>query len=232
MSRSTIPKHIAIIMDGNNRWAKQNNTNIEIAYRKGSEAAEKVIHESFRLGIKYLTLYAFSIDNWNRPNNEINLIMSIFKAIMLKQIERIMNENMRIIFIGDRSRIPNDVLDVMLKVEKLSENNSAFFLVIAVSYSSRNEIVNAAFLTAKNSEYNDIESYTENFRKNINPHNIPDPDLLIRTSGEIRISNFLLWEIAYTEMYFINVLWPDFDENDLKNAYNDFRLRERRFGKR
>jgi undecaprenyl diphosphate synthase len=232
MQQLTIPKHVAIIMDGNHRWAKQNNISIDIAYKKGAEAAEKVIHESFRLGVKYLTLYAFSIDNWNRPSNEIALIMSIFKATMLRQIERIMNENMRIIFIGDRSKIPDDVLDVMLKVEKLSEQNAGFFLIIAFSYSSRNEIMNAAFLTAKNSTYNDIESYTENFQKNINPYNIPDPDLLIRTSGEVRISNFLLWEIAYTEMYFINILWPDFDENDLKNAYDDFRLRQRRFGKR
>ncbi len=232
MPQSTIPKHIAIIMDGNHRWAKQNNISIEIAYRKGAEASEKVIHESSKLGIRYLTLYAFSIDNWNRPSNEIALIMLIFKETMLRQIKRIMNENMRIIFIGDRSKIPNDVLDVMFQVEKLSEKNSAFFLIIAFSYSARHEIMNAAFLTAKNSTYNDIESYSKNFQKNINPHNIPDPDLLIRTSGEVRVSNFLLWEIAYTEMYFINILWPDFNENDLKNAYDDFRLRERRFGKR
>ena len=228
---SQVPEHLAIIMDGNNRWARENDQTIDFAYRKGAEAAERVITECSKLGVRYLTLYTFSSENWNRPTDEVNLIMLIFKETMLKRFDSIAGENIRIIFIGERSRMPQDVLEVMEKIEVLSENNSGLTLSIAVSYGSRDEIAIAAFEAAQKNSL-DFESYLENFKKNLNPKGIPDPDLMIRTSGEIRISNFLLWQLAYSELYFTKVLWPDFKDNDLHNAFNEFKLRHRRFGKR
>lgn len=227
---SKTPQHIAIIMDGNNRWAKVNDTSLEFAYKKGTEAADKIISESSRLGIKYLTLYAFSFENWSRPVDEITLIMSIFKEYMMKRIDSNSFENIRIIFIGDRSRISCDVVELMNEIERLSSKNSGLTVIIAVSYGSRQEILKAAFDSIKDA--NDFEAFYKDFEKNINPHNLPDPDLLIRTSSEMRVSNFLLWQIAYTEFYFSDVLWPDFDDDDLHNALNEFKLRNRRFGTR
>ncbi len=225
-----MPQHIAIIMDGNNRWAKENKKSLEFAYRKGAEAADKIISESSKLGIKYLTLYAFSLENWSRPADEITLIMSIFKEYMFQRIESNSFENIRIIFIGDRSKISNDVVELMNEIERLSNSNSGLTVIIAVSYGSRQEITKAAFDIAK--DFNDFEDFCKKLENNINPHNLPDPDLLIRTSNEMRVSNFLLWQIAYTEFYFTDVLWPDFDEDDLHNALNEFKLRNRRFGTR
>jgi undecaprenyl diphosphate synthase len=227
---SKMPQHIAIIMDGNNRWAKENKKSLEFAYRKGAEAADKIISESSKLGIKYLTLYAFSLENWSRPADEITLIMSIFKEYMFQRIESNSFENIRIIFIGDRSKISNDVVELMNEIERLSNSNSGLTVIIAVSYGSRQEITKAAFDIAK--DFNDFEDFCKKLENNINPHNLPDPDLLIRTSNEMRVSNFLLWQIAYTEFYFTDVLWPDFDEDDLHNALNEFKLRNRRFGTR
>ncbi len=215
-------------MDGNNRWAKVNNTSLEFAYKKGTEAADKIISESLRLGIKYLTLYAFSLENWSRPADEITLIMSIFKEYMVKRIDSNSFENVRIIFIGDRSKMSRDVVELMNEIERLSEKNNGLTVVIAVSYGSRQEILKAAFETNPK----DFEGFCKDFENKINPHNLPDPDLLIRTSNEMRVSNFLLWQIAYTEFYFTDVLWPDFDEDDLHNALNEFKLRNRRFGNR
>ena len=232
MLDAKMPAHIAIIMDGNNRWAKQNNTTTEFAYNRGAEAAEKIILQCSELGIKYLTLYTFSSENWHRPENEVKLIMSTFKGTMLKQLNNIIDKNIRIIFIGDRLKMPSEVLIVMDKIEKLSENNSGFVLVIAVSYGSRNEIVEAAFYAGKHSESEDFDSYAKNFEIQINPHSLPDPDLLIRTSGEMRLSNFLLWQMAYTELYFTSITWPDFNTNHLHDALNEFKMRKRRFGKR
>lgn len=215
-------------MDGNNRWAKVNKESLEYAYKKGTEAANKIIAESARIGIRYLTLYAFSLENWSRPIDEITLIMSIFKDYMIQKINSNSFENIKIIFIGDRSKISSDVVELMNKIEQLSESNTGLTVIIAISYGSRQEIAKAAFTAAKNTD--DFESFFKKFEKNINPHNFPDPDLLIRTSNEMRVSNFLLWQIAYTEFYFTDVLWPDFDEDDLHNALNEFKLRNRRFG--
>lgn len=219
------PQHIAIIMDGNNRWAVKNNVSMEAGYRKGSETAEKIINHCAKIGIKYLTLYAFSLENWKRSRTEVDLIMSIFQQAMLEKLDEVSKSNIRVLFIGDRSMISRDILDTMKRLETLSRNNDGLWLIIAISYSARNEIMNVAKTLAG------IQTcYEEAFYHAINPHDIPDPDLLIRTSGEMRVSNFLLWQIAYTELYFTRVLWPDFDEKQLNKACNEFKLRNRRFG--
>lgn len=215
-------------MDGNHRWATQHNVSIEIGYRKGADAAERIIQHSSNIGIKYLTLYAFSIENWNRPKKEVNLILNIFQEMLLKRLETCKKENMRIIFIGDRSHLNADVIELMQKVEQQSESASGLCVIIAFSYSSRHEILCAA----KKAMMCNDKNFENAFENAINPYNIPYPDLLIRTSGEMRISNFLLWQLAYSELYFTSVLWPDFNENHLNDACDEFKIRNRRFGKR
>ena len=220
------PHHIAIIMDGNNRWALQNNMDINKAYRNGAKAAENIINYCAEIGIRYLTLYAFSLENWNRPQDEVDLIMEIFKEAILGRLEKIAQNNIRVIFIGDKSRIKKDIISAMDDLNNQSKQNSGLCVRIAISYSSRHEIINAAEAASKMSSI----PYADAFKLAIDPHNIPDPDLVIRTSGEMRISNFLLWEIAYSELYFTQTLWPDFDEQCLQLAINNFTSRHRRFG--
>ncbi len=231
-----IPQHLAIIMDGNNRWAKQNTIPIAIAYRKGAQAAENIIKICKNYGVKWLTLYAFSTENWERDHDEVSLLMSIFKEYMLNYLSGITDEQMRIIFIGERNRIPRNIVKIMEDIENKSKQHDTFTLVLAVSYGSRNEILNAAFAAASDIYKNDNslskELYNTKFSQHINPHGIPDPDLLIRTSGEKRLSNFLLWQLAYTELYFTNVLWPDFNERVLNDAFIAFSARHRRYGRR
>ncbi len=223
-----LPKHIAIIMDGNHRWALQNNIDIDKAYRKGSQTSEDIINYCSEIGIRYLTLYTFSLENWNRPRDEVDLIMKIFREAILSKLEEVAMNNIRVIFIGDRGPIKKDILSIMEDLEEKSKNNSGLLVRIAISYGSRNEIVKVA---KRASKMNDIE-YEEAFRIAINPYNIPDPDLVIRTSGEMRLSNFLLWEIAYSELYFTKTLWPDFDTSCLQLAIDNFLSRKRRFGSR
>lgn len=215
-------------MDGNNRWALQNNIDIENAYRNGAKAAENIINYSAKIGIRYLTLYGFSLENWNRPQDEVDIIMEIFKEAILGRLEEVVKNNIRVIFIGDKSRIRKDIISAMDNLHNQSQNNSGLSVSIAISYSSRHEIIKAAEVASKMSDI----SYKDAFKIAINPYNIPDPDLLIRTSGEMRISNFLLWEIAYAELYFTETLWPDFDSKCLQEAINDFSSRQRRFGGR
>jgi len=222
------PCHIAIIMDGNNRWALQNSIDIDKAYRNGAKAAENIINYCAEIGIRYLTLYAFSLENWSRPQNEVDIIMAIFREALLAKLDEITKRNIKVVFVGDRSRIKEDIISIMDDLSGKSESNNGLCVRIAISYSSRQEIIKAAEIAAQvtNMEYGAA------FKAAINPHNIPDPDLVIRTSGEMRISNFLLWEIAYSELYFTETLWPDFNSVCLEQAINDFTLRQRRFGLR
>jgi undecaprenyl diphosphate synthase len=222
-----LPRHIAIVMDGNNRWALYNKTDIEKSYRRGSEVAENIIRYCEKIGIEYLTLYAFSLENWNRPKEEVDLIMDIFKEAIISQLQEISKDNIRVIFIGDRSLLRQDIILAMEDLEAKSKDSKSLVVRIAISYGSRQEIIKAAEEASKSHL-----PYEEAFKMAINRHNIPDPDLVIRTSGEMRISNFLLWEIAYSELYFTKTLWPDFDEVALQSALEHFLLRERRFGKR
>ena len=227
-----LPQHIAIIMDGNGRWAKEKHLPKIIGYQKGIESAQKIIESSKELGIKYLTLYAFSLENWQRPKDEVAKLMDMFRGYLKKNIEKLIKKDIRIIFIGDRSKLDEDIKNSMKEAEEKSLKNS-FCLIIAMSYGAKNEIARAIL---KLSEQYDKESLNKNnieelFESVINPHSIPNPDLLIRTSGEKRLSNFLLWQIAYTELYFINKNWPDFAKQDLLDAIDDFNRRERKYGK-
>lgn len=227
-----LPQHIAIIMDGNGRWAREKNLPKIIGYQRGVESAQKIIECSKDLGVKYLTLYAFSLENWQRPKDEVVKLMDMFKVYLKKDIEELIKKDIRVIFIGDHSKLDEGIKNSMKEAEDKSLQNS-FCLIIAMSYGARNEIARAILkLTEqydkKSLDQNNIE---ELFESVINPHRIPNPDLLIRTSGEKRLSNFLLWEIAYTELYFTNKYWPDFAKQDLLDAIDDFNKRERKYGK-
>ncbi|WHA05569.1 polyprenyl diphosphate synthase [Candidatus Bandiella numerosa] len=227
-----LPQHIAIIMDGNGRWAREKNLPKIIGYQRGIESAQKIIEYSKDLGIKYLTLYAFSLENWQRPKNQVAKLMNMFRDYLKNDIEKLIKKDIRIIFIGDRLKLDEDIRDSMKQVEDKSLQNS-FCVIIAMSYGARNEITSAIL---KLGEQYGNESLNQNnieelFESAINPHGIPNPDLLIRTSGEKRLSNFLLWQIAYTELYFTNKYWPDFAKQDLLDAIEDFNKRERKYGK-
>ena len=232
MKKTSIPTHIAIIMDGNGRWAKAKNVPKLIGYQKGIKVAQNIIEYSKYLGIRYLTLYAFSLENWQRPKKEVEELMQIFKFYLRKELRNLINQDIKIIFIGNHSKLDEDIRNLMSKIEKKSLNNK-FHLIIAISYSARNEIIEAiTTLYKKNQSILNNKCNIENrFESVINPHNIPNPDLLIRTSGEKRLSNFLLWQIAYTELYFTNKPWPAFSKCDLIDAINDFNKRERTYGK-
>ena len=229
-------KHIAIIMDGNGRWAKQRLLPKIIGHKNGVKSVEKIIESAQKLGIQYLTLYAFSSENWSRPQDEVNDLMSLFKHYLTTKAHKIIENGIRIIFIGNRSKISIDIVLLMEEIEEASKINQ-FTLIIAFSYGGRDEIREAAlhmshFLISQKHNQNDIKNIEPNFFDQfINIHNIPDPDLLIRTGGDFRISNFLLWQLAYTELYFTNKLWPDFGHDDLLSAIYEFNSRERRYGK-
>ncbi len=224
------PNHIAIIMDGNSRWAKNRLITQNLGYKKGIIAAQNIIRHAKNIGVKYLTLFAFSSENWNRPEKDVKEIMDMLRKYLKKDIEELLHEDIKIIFIGSRKRLDPDIAELMHQVEERSKNNS-FNLIMAMSYGSRNEILDAAIEFSKKIDSHPQKSALDTFTSTINPHNIPDPDLLIRTSGEYRLSNFLLWQIAYTELYFTDKLWPDFTTKDLDDAINNYNSRERRYGR-
>lgn len=223
------PQHIAIIMDGNARWAKQNGLAIAKGHQKGAEVLKQIALSCKKVGVQYLTVYAFSSENWSRPKTEVTALMSLFRRYLKNDIKELMQENVRIRFIGNRKPIDTDLQELMLKVEKDTAHNQ-FQFIIALSYGSREEIREAAINFA-----NDTKTLTlrpEDFDKYLYTSDTPDPDLFIRTSGEYRISNFLLWQLAYSELYFTDVLWPDFNETHLLTAIAEYTKRNRRFGAR
>ncbi len=224
-----IPQHIAIIMDGNSRWAKRNSVAVAKGHQKGSEVVKQIALSSKKLGISYLTVYAFSAENWNRPKSEVKALMSLFKRYLIKDVKELMQENVRIRFIGDRTKIDHDIQDLMDKVEKDTAHNK-FQFIIAMSYGGREEIRSAAMKFANDLKSNSLKP--EDFDQYLYTSDIPDPDLLIRTSGEYRISNFLLWQLSYSELYFTDILWPDFTEQHLIKAIQDYSVRDRRYGLR
>jgi undecaprenyl diphosphate synthase len=232
-----LPKHLAIIMDGNSRWAKSNNVSNETGYRVGSEVAEKIIEICREYGILYLTLFTFSAENWNRPEKDVRNLMNLLENYLSRDVAKIINNGIRVLFIGDREKLSPKIRKLMLKVSQESAQNSGMTLILAISYGARNQIRNAAFnmlkhCIEKNCGGDELERIAkDSFDEFVNPHSIPDPDLLIRTSGEQRLSNFLLWEMAYTELYFTKKLWPDFCEQDLIDAFKNFTKRQRRYGK-
>ncbi|MFL2563780.1 MAG: isoprenyl transferase [Flavobacteriales bacterium] len=234
IDKDRIPNHVAIIMDGNGRWAKKNGLLRAIGHKKGVDSVRSTVEASVELGISVLTLYAFSNENWNRPKAEINALMELLVSSLIKETSTFKKNNIQLFSIGEKHNLPNNCQKKLDHVIKETSQNNGLKLVIALSYSSKFEIINsikniAHKVANKTIKVDDInEAY---FSNELYTANYPDPDLLIRTSGEYRISNFLLWQIAYTELYFSPKLWPDFNKNDFLNAIIEYQSRERRFGK-
>jgi undecaprenyl diphosphate synthase len=229
-----LPSHVAIIMDGNGRWARQRNLDRIFGHQQGVNAVRTVIEAASELQIKFLTLYAFSTENWGRPNEEVSALMGIMVDSLNKETETLLKNNISLKTIGDLGRLAEDVRQRLLETIKLTSECTGLNLIVALSYSSRWEITEAARRIAAEISKGtlDPDSFNEtDFEKYLTTNGIPDPELMIRTSGELRISNFLLWQLAYTELYFTDKLWPDFGKEDFYNAIIDFQKRERRFGK-
>lgn len=230
-----LPQHVAIIMDGNGRWAKQRGFDRILGHEHGVEPVRETTEAAAELGIKYLTLYAFSTENWKRPIEEVNALMSLLVKTINKEMETLNKNNIRLLAIGNLKSLPGESYSELMEAIVKTANNNRMSLVLALSYSSRWEIIEAAkelirsFLHAQdNKKIGEINE--ELFSSYLTTKNIPDPELLIRTSGEYRISNFLLWQIAYSELWFTEKLWPDFRKEDFYKAIYDYQLRERRFG--
>ena len=228
-----LPSHIAIIMDGNGRWAKQKNRPRVFGHKNGVRAVREVSEAAAELGVPYLTLYAFSTENWNRPPREVTALMRLLVDTIRKEVSTLMDNNIRLKAIGDLSKLPRHTLQALTEGMEITSDNDRMTLTLALNYSSRWEITRAAQelaakAVAKQIDPSDISD--EMVSAHLTTDGMPDPGLLIRTSGESRISNFLLWQIAYTELYFSPVFWPDFDRNHFYQAIYDFQNRERRFG--
>ncbi len=234
INKRKLPDHIAIIMDGNGRWASQHGMERILGHQKGVEAVRNVIEAAAELDIKYLTLYAFSTENWGRPDDEVSALMRIMVQSLNNETDTMIKNNVRMTAIGDVNRLAEDVRTRLFETIHLTAGSTGLNLIVALSYSSRWEITEAVRKIALEVLNKKLKPEIINetlFEKHLNTSGIPDPDLLIRTSGELRISNFLLWQLAYTELYFTGKLWPDFGKDDLYKAIIDFQKRERRFGK-
>ena len=234
MDTKNICRHIAIIMDGNGRWAKKRGMPRTFGHKKGAENVVKITRAMKESGVKYLTLYAFSTENWQRSKDEVDALMQLLNEYLDKELKEIMDNNVRIVFIGERYMLSDSIQAKMTFLEKESEKNTDLTLCIALSYGSRQEILFAEKkIAAKVKEGSmDISQITQDvFSEELYTKEIPDPDVLIRTSGEQRISNYLLWQSAYTELFFTNTLWPDFGKDELWDIINKFNQRERRYGK-
>ena len=233
MDTKNICRHIAIIMDGNGRWAKKRGMPRTFGHKKGAENVVKITRAMKESGVKYLTLYAFSTENWQRSKDEVDALMQLLNEYLDKELKEIMDNNVRIVFIGERYMLSDSIQAKMTFLEKESEKNTDLTLCIALSYGSRQEILSAVKkIAAKVKEGSmDISQITQDvFSEELYTKEIPDPDVLIRTSGEQRISNYLLWQSAYTELFFTNTLWPDFGKDELWDIINKFN-HERRYGK-
>lgn len=234
LNTDNLPKHIAVIMDGNGRWAVERNKSRITGHREGIESVRDIVKASSQLGIKYLTLYAFSIENWKRPVSEVSGLMNLLSHFLKKETDELHENNVKINTIGKLSSLPKEVQKQLLfSVEKTSENKG-LVLTLALSYSGRWDLVRAVQLIGldiRRGKVSPEDINEELFATYLSTNDITDPDLLIRTSGEMRLSNFLLWEMAYGEMYITNKYWPEFRRNDLYQAIIDYQHRERRFGK-
>lgn len=232
--QTTTLQHIAIIMDGNGRWAKKRGLPRSVGHKKGAETVKEITRAAAELGIKYLTLYAFSTENWQREPQEVATLMSLLREYLKSDLKEIQENGVRITFIGERQMLDADIVAEMQKLEDETRQNQKMTLCIAISYGSRLEIVNAAKKIATLAKRGDISPEDVDikmFSDMLYTKDIPDPDLVIRTSGEQRISNYLLWQIAYAEFFFSPVLWPDFNKAELEKIMMDYNNRERRYGK-
>ncbi len=228
-----LPTHLAIIMDGNGRWAMKHKMTREVGHQQGAEAVRSVVTLCRKIGIPVLTLYAFSMENWNRPSDEIDSLMGLLNTFLRKELKTLMDKNIRLMAMGRLSMLPSRVRRRLLSVCRLTRGNGAMVVNLAISYGGRAEIIDAVRRIAQEVSRGKLspESLDEKgFSQYLYTAHLPDPDLLIRTGGEMRISNFLLWQTAYTEIYVTKKLWPDFCEDDLLRALRDFKRRERRFG--
>jgi len=229
-----LPVHVAIIMDGNGRWARQRGHERNFGHEQGVKAVRDVIECGAELGLKYLTLYTFSTENWNRPDEEVSALMSIMVQSLNNETDTLIKNNVRLMAIGDLERLSSDVRGRLNETIELTSSANGISLIVALSYSSRWEILEAARKLALDVTNGDIVPSQINetaFEKYLTTAGIPHPELMIRTGGELRISNFLLWQLAYTELYFTELLWPDFGKEDFYKAIIDYQKRERRFGK-
>jgi len=227
-------EHLAIIMDGNGRWAARRGLPRSMGHRKGAEVVKEITRAAGELGIKYLTLYAFSTENWNRSEDEVKTLMGLLRDYLQSDLKEVQENNVRIRFIGEREMLDADIVRKMAEIEADTLRNTGMTLCIALSYGSRQEIVNAVKKTAALVKEGDIslnDVDVKLFSDMLYTKDMPDPDLVIRTSGEQRISNYLLWQIAYAEFFFTDVLWPDFNKKLLEDIIKNFNMRERRYGK-
>ena len=230
IDKNNLPKHIAITMDGNGRWAKSKGKLRIFGHNNGVKAVRDTVEGAAEIGIEYLTLYAFSTENWNRPEKEVNALMTLLVSAINKETKTLMDNNIRLSAIGDIEKLPSKAQKELQEAIAKTKDNTRMNLVLALSYSSRWEILNAVQNIIKDGvKAEEINETT--FQQYLTTKSVPDPELLIRTSGEHRISNFLLWQIAYSELYFTETLWPDFRRGDLYKAILDYQSRERRFGK-
>jgi len=234
LQSDNIPKHVAIIMDGNGRWAKQNGQPRVFGHKNGVDSVRDIVEAAAEIDVKWLTLYAFSTENWNRPSLEVEALMTILVNALHQEIKRLMDNNIRLQAIGELPKLPEKCYHQLMEGIEKTKHNSRMTLVLALSYSGRWELTEAVRNIARD-VYNDklhpslIDEHK--ITEYLTTKNMPDPELLIRTSGETRISNFLLWQLAYSEMYFTNKMWPEFRKNDFFEAIYDYQNRERRFGK-
>ncbi len=234
-SERLIPSHVAVIMDGNGRWAEKRRLPRKLGHKRGAEALKGLIEDMDGLGVEYLTVYAFSSENWQRSDDEVSDLMELLRFYLRREIDTLHDNNIRIRFIGDRTQLSEDIQSELQHAETLTANNTRLTFTVALSYGSRQEIIRAIQQIATRVKAGEIvpEAIDESLLlASLDTHDLPDPDLLIRTGGEQRLSNYLLWQSAYTELYFTEVLWPDFTIEHLQDAINDYGRRERRFGTR
>jgi undecaprenyl diphosphate synthase len=227
------PVHVAIIMDGNGRWAQQRGLPRVAGHRRGADAVRTTVEGCRELGIAYLTLYAFSSENWKRPPAEVGDLMGLLRLYLRRELAELHRNDVRIRFIGDRSRLANDIVELLDEAERLTERNGGLTFIIALNYGARDEIVRATRRAAEDVAAGRLqpdEIDETRYARYLQTVDIPDPDLLIRTSGEQRLSNFLLWQSAYTELVFTQTLWPDFNKQCLRDAVREFHRRDRRYG--
>lgn len=229
LEKEKLPRHIAIIMDGNGRWAKKRGAARVFGHRNAIKSVREVTEGCAELGIEYLTLYAFSTENWGRPQKEISGLMQLLVSTLRKEIRTLTKNNVKLGVIGDVSRLPKECQTELVEACEETKSNTGLNLILALNYSGRWEIIDAVNKFIKEGKGTEISE--DQLKNYLNTSNVPDPELVIRTSGEKRISNFLLWQIAYSELYFTDVLWPDFRKSDLIDAIKSYSSRERRFGK-
>jgi undecaprenyl diphosphate synthase len=234
IDQAKLPQHIAVIMDGNGRWAKKKGAARIFGHRNAIRAVREISESAAELGIKYLTLYAFSTENWNRPPEEVNALMQLLVVTIHNEMPTLLKNNIKLTAIGDLDRLPKSCIKGLQEAIDKTQHNKGMTLVLALSYSGRWEILNAIRALAVDVKAHKVEPEQiddQLFSHYLNTFNIPDPELIIRTSGEMRISNFLLWQLAYSELFFTDILWPDFRKENLFEAILDYQSRERRFGK-